>query len=384
MSKWLQNISTSDGSMPSMWFRGGVSNTEASFTLTGASGYVYGSAGSAICMMSFCPIDNGNLTDIVFRPKQFNGTWSNTDQKINYEIREGLAATRRPGNILTCTGDVQLSGAVEWVNKTGISQSLTAGKIYSLVLYDADVTNGANNVSVVFRLGTSISTYHSCVSAEAGTTVNGFSTSYNVSGGNPACALKVGNRWYAGQCQDYLNTEPGSSKLRGNRFKVTENCTIIGHIVGSSDGDMLYLPYKFKLFDDSTTAGGTPLYTFTPSATSNQNGSTHTPVATYYTESQHYDIQKDTWYRFVVDPNPYDVANTRPRKSAITISGDTSTLLSAFVALSGSCYWTESTTGATSWTNSITAMALVSPLFAPKTQPTGGTGSSTHAFGFVG
>lgn len=335
-------------------------------TLALDSAYLYGSSGDAF-FLTFVPQESGTLTDIQVRVASYSGTWGSTDGNIDVEIREGLAGNNIPGTILVSSFAVTLDGSTTgWIHITGLSVSLVASRMYSIVIGDAD--GGATNyVTVNYRYGTGLG---SVITGRLNTTINGYATGGTNQTGAVSVAFKIGSDWYGGQAIDSVATTTSGAYMRGARFKVFDNCTLIG-INLTNDSSLLYnntsSTSSFVLFADATNPTGSPLMSFQMAQSSYSGTSPQTSILQFPASSQ-YDLVKDTWYRIVYRPT--GVATT-PRKAGISGSPDTD-LLTAMIPLGGNYYWTQS--AGTAWIDESTNTPTMSPVLVPNTDSAGGSG----------
>jgi len=342
-----------------------------STTLALDSAYTYGSAGDALMAMAFTAPETANLTDIWLYVVSYTGTWGNTDGVINWQIREGLNGTRIPGTTLTASGTFALDGATTgWHRITGLTAALTAGKMYCLVLADAD--GGASDyVTIQVRWGTGPVRVNP-LATEIGTSTNGFGTAYSAITATFAGAIKIGTRTIAGQIFGAMNTVTSGTYERGCRFKPEEDCVFIGW-GAATDNSILVAGHALKLYADATAPGGSTLAILNPGATPMGGGTTPSPFAAILPAASFVDLDADTWYRAVIDPAS---AIAIPRKATYPGSPD-ATLLAAAMPMGGECYWTIEDTGA--WADDPTAMSHFGPILVPRTaSATGGGGLLTH------
>lgn len=344
-----------------MHYAGVSSGTEGTLALDSA--YTYGSAGDCIMAMAFISPESANLTDIWFKVKSYNGTWGSTDGNINWEIREGLNGLRIPGTTLTASGTFALDGSTTgWHRITGLTVALTAGKMYCLVLADAD--GGATNyVTLVSRYGTA--DQFQPIAIEVGTATNGFASAYTSSSSAPACVVKIGSVYLAGQIWDAVSTVTNGTYERGVRFRPKEDCTFIGFGY-TIDSVALVGGHGLKLYADATSPGGSTLTSSSVAATTLGGGTAPLENQLILPSSAWYDLSGGTWYRCVFDPAS---ATTTPRKATVSGSPD-ATLLAAAMPMGGDYYWTEESGGA--WVDDTDAIALFGPILVPKTAAGGG------------
>jgi hypothetical protein len=351
-----------------MWWDGGASTTAGETTTALDSAYTYNSAGDAFAVV-FRAQETGNLTDIYLKVKQFNGTWGSTDQALNIEVREGTVATGRPSATLTGSTTLTLDGVTTgWTNKSGLTIALTAGKIYWIIVSDAD--GGAVNFATI------VSDYDASVTGAPNgtafaltfyTTSDGFSTGGASISGLPTLILKAGGVTYGGSGFDTIATTANNTVERGIRFKLSEKCTLAGVVATTSvDHAFLRNGSAINLYADGTAPGGTPLLAVT-TATTTWSGTSPNAPAYFFPSSSWADLQKDTWYRLTVVPS---VNSTTPYKATIGGNPD-STVRTALLPFNGNAHWIEASGGA--WDDSQTnSIPFFGPILAPNTDSAGG------------
>lgn len=336
---------------------GGASVTSATQPLNSA--YTYGSAGAAM-FTTFQARESANLTDFWIRVSSYTGTWGSTDGKIKVEIREGLNGTGIPGTTLTASFDVTLDGSTTgWIKKSGLSISLTAGKIYCIVIGDPD-GGGTNYVTVVAGYGSSLVVVPMVSDSAVRTTTNGFSTA--ASGGTPAMCYvaKIGSQLICGSGYDTRATTASSTNERGLRFQVPEKCTLIG-VRWPTDGAAAFGSHAFKLYSGSTNPGGSTVKTWASVASTLASGTTPLPSTYMFPSADWVDLDAGTTYRMVFDPASNQ---TVPRKSTVGGSPDAD-VKAALGGGNGQWYWTEESGGA--WSDDAASYPEFTPILVPAT-----------------
>lgn len=323
------------------------------------SAYTYGSSGDAV-MFAFVPEETGNLTDFWVKVSAYTGTWGSTDGVINVQVREGLNGSNIPGTSLTGSFTITLDGSTTgWIKKSGLSISLTAGKVYTIVIADADGSAG-NFVTLIHKYDSqSASTVTGSPFVPATiTSTSGFSSAGTSANGSPAFVLKQNGVIYGGGGFSTIATTASSTVERGLRFQVPEKCTLMG-VYMPNDTSLLWVNHTFKLYADGTSPGGSALTSVTQSTTTVGGGTAPLPTSFLFPAASRYDLAPGTWYRLVVDP----VSNlTAPRKCTIGGSPDAD-VLAAFLPF-GNGHWIEESGGA--WDDSqTTATPMFGPILAP-------------------
>lgn len=324
------------------------------------SAYVWNSSGDAYAY-PFQVIESGNLTDIWVAVISFTGTWASTDGQINWEIREGWGVTNQPGATLVSSGTITLSGSesTEWVKASGLSVSLTAGKVYWLIIGDAD-GSAANYVTMrrdVRNAGDN--------SSAGATTTDGWasvrsSTSYPV-----AFAVKVGGRMYGGTPTLGTATNLTSGTYaRGVSITPRERMVLVGVGVVTQNSLMWQVtPWIVKLFADGQLPGDTPLkqWTFVAQVSA---AATPSPAAYFFAESDQYVLRKNSRYRLVLVP---PINSTVPQKftNYANMDDDLRALISGSYAL---IHHTEESGGA--WADDTDSMSQFAPIVAIGGLPT--------------
>lgn len=341
-------------------------------TLALDSAYTYASAGDA-AFFTFIPRASANLTEFQLKVSSYTGTWANTDGVIDVEIREGLANTGIPGTTLTGSFTITLDGSTTgWIHKTGVSIALVAGRMYSVVIADAD--GGASDfVTLTYKYGTLV---NSVISDRVYTTTNGYSTAGTSNGVAIAMAWQVGDDWYGGSGYDTAAVVASGTYERGIRFRVKENCTLVGIECLNAPTVLINTATstsKWNLYADATAPLGTALMSYEPPSTT-YTGTQPAVGKLQFPTASHYDLEKDTWYRLVLEPNP---ALTVPRKVTINGSPDAD-LLIAMMPFLGDCHWTEDTAG--SWVDDTASTPHMSAILVPTTAVAGG-GQQSYTFG---
>lgn len=325
------------------------------FSLALDSAYTYGSAGDAYTW-GFVALETANLTDLYVKVVSYTGTWASTDGVINFTIREGLNGTRIPGTTIVGSGTITLDGSTTgWIKKSGLSISLTAGKLYFIVVYDAD--GGATNY-VTMAIGTNSNTSGVDSIGRYGTTSNGFSTAYVSSGGLGCFVVKVGSSVLAGGTFDSIATVTSGTYERGMYFIPDEDCTLIG-VMQIVDVQQLFQGNTLNLYNGTTAPGGSTLLSYTTPSTTLGGASSDIPLGVSLPTP--YDLTANTAYRLVMS---LASAATTPRKCSIGGSPD-STILAASIPFDGNCYWTHDNSG--SWSDDTAAMCQFGPILVPKT-----------------
>lgn len=110
------------------------------------SAYTAGSAGDAIAARFLCT-RTVTLNAIYFYISSYVGTAANVND-IDYEVRTGSStAPTTTGGALLTSGTVNPSSATGWIGITGLSQSLTGGAHYWIIIADAN-GNGTDHAVV--------------------------------------------------------------------------------------------------------------------------------------------------------------------------------------------------------------------------------------------
>lgn len=333
-------------------------------TLALDSAYTYASAGDAL-MYVFTPEESGNLTEFWIKVSSYTGTWASTDGVINVQVREGLASTSVPSTTLTGSFTIPLDGSTTgWIKTTGISVALTAGKVYCLVIGDAD--GGASNfVTIVNKYDSqgSPTVTGSPFASITTTSIAGFSSAGTQASGSAACVLKQNGVIYGGSGFSTIATVTNNTVERGLRFQVPEKCTLMG-VFMPNDSVMLFGNHTFKLYAGATAPGGSVLTSVTQ--TSSTTGASPLPTGVIFSAANRYDLQPNTWYRLVVAP----VSNINtPRKCTVGGSPDAD-VLSVFLPF-GNGHWIEESGG--SWDDAQTnSIPMFGPILAPNTDSSGG------------
>lgn len=362
MSGFLPNISplSSNG-----WWRGhNPSGTSEGTVALNAGSYSYGSGGHAVMLCAWLNPQAGNLTDFWIKVKSFNGTWGSTDGVINWEIREGYVATRRPGGTLVASGTITLDGSTTgWKKVSPTPVALNAYGFYSLIIYDSD--GGATNyVTLVSRCSGTVGSEDTPMCSEFGVTTDGFSTAFSTTSGLPAVFLKIDGRFIVGSAWDATATVASGTYHRGICFTPPENCTLIGCWC-RTDSNILVSHGK-KLFSGSTLPGGTADKTWA-AGTSSVTGSAPAMTTQIFDEADWVNLVAGTTYRFVVD---HSASVTTPRKTTISGSPDADQI-AALLPFNGAYYWTEDSGGA--WVDDTDAIAQFGPILIPNTDAGGGS-----------
>lgn len=342
---------------------GGVSST-TSGTLALSSAYVYGSSGAAACLLIFIAPETANLTDIWFKVTAHGGTWASTDGLINWYVREGFNGSRIPGTSLTGSGTYTHNGTTGWKNITGLSVALTAGKVYSVIIADAD-GGATNNVTIATRYGTTL--YSNLVANECGTASTGFASAYSPLTTAGACMVKVGSLTFGGQIWDTATNVSNSTFERGNRFRPKEDCTFLGWCAAVDSLIMFANGHVLKVYADGVNPGGTPLLSVTTPATTLGGASNPSIPCCIIPAASRIDLSANTWYRCVIDPQ---TNITVPKKITAGGSPD-ATLLAAAIPFGGDYYTTEESGGA--WSDTTSSFYNLGPILVPKTAASGGS-----------
>jgi hypothetical protein len=361
-STWTVHQSGAQNKQYIFW-NGAYSTTVGETTYALDSAFTFGSAGDCISV-SFRAQETGNLTDIWIKVKQYNGTWASTDGVINVQVREGFSASNIPGTLISST-TITLDGSTTgWIKKSGLSIALTAGKIYSIVVGDAD-GGAANFVTLVSDYDSSFSSSgHTFQNNGHFTSVNGFSSAGTIVGAPITMHWKQAGILYAGSGFDTIASIASSTIERGLRFRVPEKCTLVGVTASLEDHTYFRNSSAIKLYADGTAPGGTTLLTVT---TPTVTGSTPNMPTYFFESASRYDLQPNTWYRLVVAPA---ASTTLPRKATITGNPDDD-IRAALLPFGTSSHWIEESGG--TWDDTQTnSIPFFGPILAPNTDSSGG------------
>jgi hypothetical protein len=342
---------------------GDTTNTITDIQLDSA--YTYNSAGDCFGWF-FVASESANLTDIIFYLKTVTGTGS-TDGNINWEIRESTAATDKPGSTLVASGTFS-DLTVGWKTISGLTAALTAGKIYWVVIADADggVTNNITVTGASGALNTGSTVVSNFVSSTNGFVANSYVARQAFG------AFKVGSVWHGGWPFNAMSTVTSGTYERGCRFKLREPMTLVG-FVDPQDSSAGQSGNISKVYADATAPGGSPLLTYT-TPTYTITATRPVPSRVILPAASFLDLAAETWYRCVVKPA---TSVTTPRKN----TGPTTFpagLKEACLPSNGDCYWTAESGG--TWVDEDTAISMFGPLLVP-TAPSGGGGSRNVIIG---
>jgi len=356
-SRWSDLRTGSANKMSPSKIINGVPNLT---TMAFNNAFVYGTSGNCFAGW-FLAQETGTLTDVWVYVASYNGTWGSTDGVINGQIREGMASTFVPGTLVGSAFTITLNGTTAncWVKKSGLSISVTAGKLYSFVIGDQD--GGATNYVTMNR--------DNGVSSPLASSANG---SYSASGFNPATNQFTGTMMivkYAGLLHplgtllDEMVTTTGDVNERGLRFKPDEDVVWVGMGGYPDSGVTCNEGHIWKIYPDSSLPKGTTLGTYTNQAGS-LGGSAPVPLVNVFSTASHLFLPAGRWYRFTMLPA---FAFSIPRKirhlTTATIDAD---VQAAALAFNGNCYWTEEVIGSPgSWTDDVRAIGNISPVFIP-------------------
>ena len=327
----------------------------AAFTHPLNSAYSFGVSGAAF-FSGFIAQESATLTDFWLFVSSFSGTWGNTDQQIQVEIRHGLTNSNIPGSTLVGSFSIPLTaGVTGWKKHTLASPiMLQAGAFYTFAVGDSD---GSASDHVVMRVRTTGSVALETMLAGVHNSTNGFSTATTSSAGQPCFALKQGGILYAGGGWPSFATVPAGTYARGLRFAPKERCVLAGAYM-PTDNNSLYAGVTIKLFDDATGPAGTPLFSYT-SPNSVFAGTSPYPTVLPFPSASWITLEPDTFYRFAYFPPG---STTIPR--TVTMDGNPDAELLEALMPFGNAHYTRENAGV--WDDSATTSL---PLFGPVIVP---------------
>lgn len=322
---------------------------------------------------SFSPQESGNLTELWCYVESYAGTWTNTDQAINFTIYRDLG-----GNYIPDTANVVASGTIDltgsptgWQGVTGLSIALTAGELYFIAFHDVD--GGASDFVTLMRdcrtggtLGDTLDTPN--IAGNACYTTDSWSTGANGSYPLPFMA-KVGTVFYGLPLLNFTVVTSGTYE-RGNKLTPPDDCVLIGWamatdlVMDDSNGVTL------KLYADGNNPGGTTIRTWTP-VWDDGGATTPVPNKLIFPESEWEDLDGGTTYRFVLD---YTSSLTVPRRTDPddSWSGDAQTIGRALIGGPAQIQATEESGGA--WVDYPDSTYQFMPLLVPRTAVAGSGG----------
>lgn len=306
--------------------------TQQAIALSGASGYTYGSAGTAVGIRGR-PMGNETLNSAYVYVTAFTGTPANVND-LNFELRNDTS--NKPGTTLHASGTTDPSGitAPAWVGVTGLSQALTGATAYWGTWTDAD-QNATDFATIMRNVATApFNTLYEFGDRDCGSSTNGWSTITNTAAIGSivlGCASGVvfGNPFVA------ASTATSNTNRKGLNLSVgmTESIKCLG---------MIYNPLtnvsgmELRTGGDGASFGTSVFSTVIPSIASGLavGGYLFNPPQT---------LTKATPYRIVYT---YAGASTVPRRLDIG-TGANATLALAMPG-GGGMYWAEAN-GTTDW-----------------------------------
>jgi hypothetical protein len=207
------------------------------------SAYSFGVGGDAM-MAAFVSPATADLTDIWVCVSAFTGTWSATDQAVNFEIREGWGTLNyTPSSTLVASGTIPLTTgqAGQYARRSGLSVALQHDKAYTLVIGDAD-GNATNYVSLRYniRSATSVCCFHN----NGQTTTNGWTTAGTSVGYPIAVAVKIGGVVHCAAMGYQGVNRAATTYRRGVRMRILPGyppLQLLGWYVGTSATWDLYV-----------------------------------------------------------------------------------------------------------------------------------------------
>lgn len=326
-----------------------------------SSSYEYKVDGSSY-MTIFTPQETGAITDCWVKVNSFVGTWSNTDQAINVEIREGLSGSNRPGHTLVGSFTMSLDSSVTgWVSQSNINVPVSESRLYSLVIGDADGSSANHvrmSVSTNFPGTNPIGINNTTVQSN-----DGFTTAGASSVGAASIAFKQSGIMYATLGYSSIGTVASSNTERGNLFKPPFPCVLVGFKT-LADATINFTTGSIKLYTGLSTLPKSSDVTINYELQPATLVSATTPLNQFVTFPARYHkvLSPTQWYRLVFLTGTAGV--TVPRKA--TIGGNPSPeLLTALQPFGGNCYWTEESSG--NWVDDTTSLSLLSPILVPAT-----------------
>jgi hypothetical protein len=340
-----------------------IQGSQTTFPLT--AGYVYGVSGRAICS-SFVPTTSGTLTDFWFVVHSLSGTWSSTDQLLNYEIRDGYTTNSTIPGVLVSSGTVNVSATdtYKWITKSSLSITLTGtGKTHWLVIYDAD--GDATNYATVLLGQNPANVINKGFQTAYSTTV-GFSAAPTSDGRPPMMGVKVQNDIIVGSIFTTNNTASISYR-RGVVIKVKSPVVLAGMISGQISAFVANTA-TFSLYLDGVPPSGTPLWSYSLLANSTANAGT---LFRWFPADQWYVLRPGNTYRFVVLPvGGGSAGHGKMSGGPGNQPTDFRAVLGGSAGFEKYCY-TEDTGGlGSSWTDDLDAINVLSPLLLPYHPPT--------------
>lgn len=219
------------------------------------SAYTYNSAGDAVAMR-FALNEAKTLTDVYCYLTALNGTPANVND-LNWEIRDNSADPNEPGSTLVASGTYDPSGdspPVWMTMATGLSQALLAGKVYFLIVADAD--GNGTDYATILRNGPFGAALRSMFFSP--NTTDGFQTTNDRDPSAMVLAFSdgsvIGNP-YSRVTSNSYNVE------RGLKVQFDEDVELIGLQWANATvaGNLLGI----KIYEDGNNPGGTTVYAST-------------------------------------------------------------------------------------------------------------------------
>lgn len=343
--------------------------TQRSFDLS-STGTFYG--------QPISPTESSNLTELWVFIDSYGGTWSNTDQAINFTVYQDISSNYTPDTTnVVATGSIDLTGSLTgWNGASGLAISLTAGELYYIAIHDVD--GGVSDyVTVIRDVRSSTGTGISLANSAAGSyTTNSWSS---VTSNAYPCPMmyKIGSVYY-GCCMMSASTTSSNTEERGNIFTPPDDCTLVGFVRAIDLGiwdDSAGL--TLKLYEDGNNPGGTTLKTWSPLW--NDGGATYPlPDVTVFPESDRVDLTGGTSYRLVFD---YTSSLTTPRLTSVdhAWTGEAQTIGRRVLQGSFNLHATRENAG--TWVDDEDATYLMVPLITLKTAAASSSGGGLKLVG---
>lgn len=298
------------------------------------SAYVAGTGGDAVASKVFM-METLTLTNIYFNiVSPYTGIAANVTN-IDWEIRTGtVSAPTTTGGGLVATGTIDPASAVGWINISGLSQSLTAGTIYFIIIGDAN-GNGTDYATALryFTYGGIDGTLQYALAMTVHT-ANGFITTTPIARGGPIVLVfsdgTVSGIPFATAVLPTSGTNRKGLRLDG----LTEQLKVFGWVSEEAGGIS-----GIELIAGDTVPGGSTIASSTWTITNSTNVKAGAVFATPQT------LAKATPYRCVMT---FGSAGNMPRKVQIGTGVDAN--LRAAMLGGGSWYYAEAN-GTTDWAN---------------------------------
>jgi hypothetical protein len=318
-------------------------------------------------MAGFMATETGNLTDVYVNVSAFqSGFIANTDGKI-----DGVVYVDSGGNYVPTTGSpagtfqITLDGSTTgWASVSGLTISLTAGKLYFVSIGDADGASGGGTHYVTMKIGGNGSNSYPVFPGNACSTTDGWQTGSNQGASGAYIVVKQAGNWCAlGALYETMSTDTSTALERGCRFRAPSACTLVGCHYGYDQNSLKSPAATWKLYADATAPNNTGLTSF---AFPNQTGAgsaVHIPGTCIWPSANWYDLTINTWYRFIYSSA---TASTTPRLLRFNTTGTApdANVLSVGLPFNGNCYKTIDN-GSGGWTDSTDRQIHMYPILVP-------------------